>query len=351
MNYGEIIVDSFHVIWREKKLWLLGIIGLCIGAIASGSYMASWFNWQSNFMASLTDPGFLASGDPEEMIRTILGRMGGLVGGMAIMGCASVIGYIVNLVMRGATIGEAGRAWRGDSVDISRGASAGAQNGLYIFLIDLLWWIVPALLMLCGAIAGIILFATGLGVVMSAGEESAGAVFASIGTMFAFAGVLACVAFLVAIARGLFGPLMYQSLVLGDNSLGDAIKEGWSLAKNNLGPMVLFLLFLFVLQLVLQMIIQFASYPLMGVWMAGWIGMRVGLVETGILAPPSLGNSLLLVFGGLFVALVTLLVNSFLQTYALTLYARVYRILRDDQASQDRAVVADIPQTPDTAAA
>jgi len=336
MDYGKIVSGTFGVIWKEKKLWLFGIIGLLLSTFASGLYMAWYFNWLGDFLSNLISPGFIESDDPAVIIQTIMGNIGWLFGGMSFMFCASLIGYVINLVMRGATISEADLAWEGDSVDIGRGARNGAGHGLYLFIVDLLWWLLPAVLIGVGMACGFLFLFGGIGLAANAPSgEDAGAVFAIMGSVFAMICVLGCLGLLITVLQGIFAPLMYQSVVLGKRSIGAAISEGFSLARHNIGPMVIFLIIMFVLNLGVGFLIQMASLPMMGGWMAGWVGMIQNISEGGM---PSMSgtNGFLLFFGGLLVALATLLGQSFMQTFSLTMYARVYRLLtHGETASED----------------
>ncbi len=341
MDYGKIVSGTFGVIWKEKKLWLLGIIGLCLGSIASGLYLAGYFNWYGNFMSDIMSLSVIESDDPAVIIEAMMGSMGWLFGGMTFLFCASIIGYIINLVMRGATISEADKAWSGESVDISRGARSGAGHGLHLFIVDLLWWVLPAVFIFAGMACGFLFLFGGIGLAAnSPSGDDAGAVFAILGSVFAMIGVLACLGLLFSILQGIFAPLMYQSVVLGKRSIGAAIGEGFKLARQNLGPMVIFLIILFVINLGVQFIIQMASIPLMGGWMAGWIGMVQDLSAGGMPSMPA-ANTVVLLFGGLLLAIVTLLGQSLMQTFSLTLYSRVYRLLTPEEATAE-----EIPQLP-----
>ena len=337
MDYGKIVSGTFGVIWKEKKLWLFGIIGLLLSALTSGLFMAWYFNWYGNFISNLMSPGFIDSDDPAVIIQTIIGNMGWLFGGMSFMFCASLIGYVINLVMRGGTISEADLAWEGESVDIGRGTRNGAGHGLYLFIVDLLWWLLPAVLIGVGMACGFLFLFGGIGLAANTSSGEEGTVFAIMGSIFAFVGVLACLGFLISILQGVFAPLMYQSVVLGKHSIGAAISEGFNLARRNIGPMVIFLIIMFVLNLGVQFLIQMASLPLMGGWMAGWVGMIRDISSEGGMPSMSGTNGVLLFFGGLLLALATLLGQSFMQTFSLTMYARVYRLLTHEETAAEDA--------------
>lgn len=341
MDYGKIVSGTFGVIWKEKKLWLFGVIGLLLGALASGLYLAWYFNWYGDFLSSLVSLEYIESDDPVVILETLMGSMSWLFGGMSFMFCVSIIGYIINLVMRGGTISEADLAWEGESVDIGRGARNGAGHGLHLFIVDLLWWLVPAVLMFAGIACGVLFLFGGIGAAVNApSEQDAGAIFAIMGSVFTMICVLGCLGLLITVLQGIFAPLMYQSVVLGKRSIGAAISEGFSLARHNIGPMVIFLIIIFVLNLGVQFLIQMASLPLMGGWMVGWVGMIQDLSQGGM-PSPSGANGVVLFFGGLLVALATLLGQSFMQTFSLTLYARVYRLLTPQESTD-----VDTPQLP-----
>ena len=353
MNYGEIISGTFRIIWREKKLWLFGLIGLALSALASGVYMASAMNWQSSFIANMSRPEFYNSADPESMFAAMFTSMGWLFGGMGFMLCVGLIGYVINLIMRGATIAEADRAWAGEKVEVERGARVGANRGLYLFVVDLLWFLLPSLILFAAWACGLLLMFGGIAAGANANADSAAAAFASLGSMFAFFGIVGCFALIIAVVKGIFSPLMYQEAVLGEQSLGAAIKKGYSLARENLGPMVIFMLVMFVIYVISQTILQIASLPLMGVWMSNFFGMMGDFSDEMVnIPPPSAGNQALLFLGGLFYGAVMLLLHSFSQTFALTMYARVYRQLTTgENPGRDEHSLPEISETGATSVA
>ena len=86
---------------------------------------------------------------PERYVSTMMSSMVWLWVGMGLWLIVGLLGSIVNLVIRGATMNEASIAWGGGRTEIGRGLSVGVGRGVYVFLIDLLW-LLPGLLLLCG---------------------------------------------------------------------------------------------------------------------------------------------------------------------------------------------------------
>ncbi|MCO6450998.1 MAG: hypothetical protein J5I90_09460 [Caldilineales bacterium] len=345
MPYGEIIGSSFRLIWQEKKLWLFGLIGVALSSLGVGIYLALVMGWQSNLMRMITDPVFNAPGDPEEVLAAMFGSLSWFFGALGLLGCFGIIGYVLNLFMRGATIGEAGRAWRKQPTDFGRGVETGLRRSPRMFVIDLIWWLLEFLVVGCGigfAMAGLFAMIGSAASGNGRGDDVAG-IMAALGSIFMVFAAVACLGLLIAVIRGIFAPLMYQSAVQGERTLGSAISEGWRLARRNLGPMIVFLLIVAALKIAVYFIMQLASLPLTGAWMTSYFSMVGGLIESGVPSTPAAANSFLLVLGGLLYAVINLLAVSFVQTLVLTMYARVYQHLTDESAEETPDAAPSLP--------
>lgn len=325
MSYGEIFVGTFRQIWQHKKLWLFGLLATLLSSVGLGIYQLFGVRWQGDYMNML--PRMMENPDriPPGFGANLMASLSTLWIGLSLLILFGLVGYMVSLVMRGAIMHEAAIAWAGGQTDTSRGVGAGVGRAVYVFLLDLLWGLVPFILG-CGIATGFValMFAT----MFASGRESGGAVFALLLIAFLCSAVL--VGLLLAVFTAIFPPLMYQSAVVGGRSFGAAVREGWRLTVANLGSLIIFWLLLTLLTVVLNALIQAVTLPLtlpwMGTWMTEWTGAMESFMEGGRLDMPPLQAGWLIV-SGLVSVVLSLIVNSFLVTFRHTLYAEVYRRL------------------------
>jgi len=325
MSYGEIFVGTFRQIWQHKKLWLFGLLATLLSSVGLGIYQLFGIRGQSDYMSMF--PRMLENPDriPPGFGAEVMASLSTLWIGVSLLVLFGLVGYIVSLVMRGAIMHEAAIAWAGGETDTSRGVSAGVGRAVYVFLLDLVWGIVP-LILGCGVGTGfLVLMVTA---VASRGNEGWGVFLALV--LFAFLCSAVLIGLLLAVFTAIFPPLMYQSAVVGGRSFGAAIREGWWLAVSNLGSMIIFWLLVTLLTVVLNAIIQAVTLPLtlpwMGEWMTDWTAAMDNFMRDGQLDMPPLRAGWLIISGLVSVTL-SLIVNSFLVTFRHTLYAEVYRRL------------------------
>jgi hypothetical protein len=341
MPYGEIFTGTFRQLWRHKKLFSFGLLAALLGAIGSAisqvfslQWQSSWYRMMNRWMLS---PDML----PGRLGYDVATGMSWFGVGCCVVGLLAIVGYIVSLVMRGAIMHEAGFAWQGSATDFSRGVSAGAGRSVYIFLIDLLWFVLPLLLM-CGGSALFVILIT-LAASAGNGSDAGGAVIGWI--MLTLICGLVCVGMIIGIVTSLFSPLMYQSAVVGRRSAGEAVREGWQLTRDHLGPMIIFWLLLIGLGLLLSVVMWLITAPLALPWLATWMSDMTRYAEDfqqgrGGVMPAF--NSGWLILSTAATLLVSFLVQGFLTSFRYTLYAEVYRRL----TGIPPATVAVVPPPP-----
>ncbi len=325
MSYGEIFVGTFRQIWQHKKLWLFGLLATLLSSVGLGIYQLFGIRMQGDYMSML--PRMMENPDrlPRGFGVNLMASLSNLWIGLSLLILFGLVGYIVSLVMRGAIMHEAAIAWAGGETDTSRGVGAGVGRAVYVFLLDLVWGIVPFILG-CGVSTGfaVLMFTA----VATSGSEGWGVFLALL--LFAFLCSAVLIGLLLVVFTAIFPPLMYQSAVVGGRSFAAAVREGWRLTVSNLGTMLIFWLLLTLLTVVLNAIIQAVTLPLtlpwMGTWMTEWSAALDNFMRDGQLEMPPLQAGWLIVIGLVSVVL-SLVVNSFLVTFRHTLYAEVYRRL------------------------
>ena len=268
MPFGELFTGTFGQIWRHKRLWLFGLLGLALTSIGLLIYQSFQYRWQGEWYSTMGDmmqnPGQMPDGYFSNMMSTMVW----LWLGMGIWLIVGLLGYIINLVMRGATMNEAAIAWDGGRTRTGRGLSVGVGRGVYVFLIDLLW-LLPGLLLMCGGFGAFAAVIAAVAAASDGGNEAAGGVFVL--TLITVLCCVFCLALFVGLLSMVFAPLMYQSAVAGRRGLGAAISEGWRLARANLGAMIIFAVLLWVLNIALGMLVSLLTFPFMLPWMSSWM--------------------------------------------------------------------------------
>jgi len=344
MPFGELFTGTFGQIWRHKRLWLFGLLGLALTSLGMLIYQVFQYRWQSGWFSTIGDLMKNTGQMPDWYFNTMLSSMVWLWVGMGIWLVVSLLGYIINLVMRGATMNEAAVAWAGGRTKTGRGLSVGVARGVNVFLIDLLW-LLPGLLLGCGSL-GV------FGTILAADATSNGGNEASVLTTLIALCCLCCLALLVGLLYAVFAPLMYQSVVAGRRGLGAAISEGWRLAQANLGAMIIFAILLWVLNIALGMLVSLFTFPFMLPWMSSWMQDFSGMMESASRGvPPQMpqfGNTGWLLVTALVSGILTWLTTSFMQSFRLTLYAGVYRHLGGQSV---RVEPVPLPSTDDAAPA
>ncbi len=336
MDYGSLFADTLRLLWRQKKLWVLGMFGILLSATGLAIYMGIGLRSYFNLMSVIVDPSAFESLSGYEVDDQVFGPIELLLGGLGAMVCLSILGYMITLVTRAGIIGEASLAWEGEQVVIRRGLRTGVSRVLAMFAIDVLWYLPIMLFIGCvyvvglGAVFGI---SSGFGKGLDTGEPGAAIVLLS--SIFGLIGIVFCFSLVLAVSQGVFAPLMYQSAVQPRRSLGDAIKEGWSLARANLGTMVILLIIVFGMTLLTGFITQMAMSPLAGIWMSSGFTTMMSFTQDVPPALPGTLNSVLLVFGGILFGVVTIVVSGFMQAFKLTLYALAYQLLKNNGATSE----------------
>lgn len=355
MPFGELFTGAFQRIWWHKKLWLLAMLGLALSGV--GMIISSLLSarWMSNYIAFIThmmrNPGLM----PGRALGDFLSSMAPVWVLGALAALLSLIGYVINLVARGAIINEAGYAWHNVRTDTGRGLAQGAQRAVYVFLLDLMW-LLPALLL--GLVALIALVVLVGGSAAAAQQGRAGGLVAISWLVFLCCG--ACLTLLYYLVFVIFSPLMYQSAVTGRRGFGSAVSEGWSLARANLGAMIVFWLLLLVVGVVLSALRgifdAILSAPLMSSWFQSMGNMMQGFRQGFVPATRILSGPLFVVLS-LISGVLWFLIATFTQALNLTLYAGVYQHLTGAGPAAPAEVLpapdepvppADVPPVPGT---
>jgi hypothetical protein len=324
MNYGQILTNTFRILWREKKLLLFSLLGTALLAVGTVLYGGTKVWLQVNLMPESTSQPLTDIELGEQMLRDFA-IYAAMMGILAVFGLG---GYLVNLITRAGLVAEAARAWRGEQTDISRGLKKGASRALTFFVLDLIWVLPLLLLGAFGLASAGTVFFKALDAVFAENAAADPQVFVGIMTgLFALMAVSACAMLLYGLFRGVFAPLMYQGAVIDDLSLGESISRGWRLARTHPGPMVIFLLLMVAVQVALQLLLGALNVPFALMLFLTLFDVMAGSAFHGF----SLWQWLVIALSVTGPGLLAWGWMSLSQTISLTLYARVYQELQQTQ--------------------
>jgi hypothetical protein len=321
MDYDKVIGQGFAAVWRHKSLWALGCAGVALAALGSGLSSAFQLNWQAGlwqtFLSSLGAlEAEMTPQEAEEFFRTFMGSMVGMYAMAGVAMLMAFFSYLVSLVIRGAIIDQAASSAMTGTADWRQGLRAGLNRAPYVFLIDMLWWLLSIVLVggfvLCGALGmmGSIAATTD-----QAGEPNIGVFFASIIGFFC---LFLIVGLIYGLTHGLLAPMMYQHTVQRRAGVFESIGAGWRIALDNLGPMFVLLIVSFLLTVLLWAGTGIFSWTLAGLGMSFSFAQPLGAV-------PGLLRLGLFLLAGLAYAVVYTLLGGFVEAVRLSIYAHAYQ--------------------------
>lgn len=248
-NFGEVLSRAWQIIWRHKVLWIFGIFAGC-GRGGGGGNSGGGGN--TGFE---TQPPDL----PPQVLRWLEILQENLVTFMAV-----AIGLICLLWLIGIFLGTIGR------IGLIRGTSQaddGRENLIFgqlfseslpyfwrVFGLSLLMAL-PFLVALAIAFAGLFAF------ILSASGGSDEAVLGLV-AMVPFVIVCACILVPLMIVLGLIVRQAERAIVLENMPVFPALSRGWDLFRNNLGPVIVMAIILFIINLAVGFVIAIPVFLL-----------------------------------------------------------------------------------------
>jgi hypothetical protein len=241
-NFGEVLSRAWQIIWKHKVLWIFGILAGC-------SRGGSSFNFNS----SSGDGGF-SGGTPDlppQVLEFFEFLVENIVSVSAILIAFICIFWIIAIFL--GTIGKIGlirgtwQAEAGESLFFGQLFSQSMPYFWRIFGLSLLVSL-PFVLVIGALIASGVIF----GVAASQGsDESALGFFALLPFLFG----CMCLLLPVGIVINMIVRQSERVIVLENAGVLPALSRGWDIFRNNLGPVILMTLILWVISLVVGFII------------------------------------------------------------------------------------------------
>lgn len=238
MDYGDTIRRGWNVAWDNKWLWLLGFLA----ALGSGISSTSNYSVNSEDMAGAT------GGISPEMATALAGGVLLLVCLFFIIG---VLLWLVSLAARGGLITAVSDLDKGQKSSFGQAFRQGWRKVLPLAGMTILLFAVLFVLIF---ILAVVFAGTIAGAIASAASDNQGiaAVLGSLGIALL---CLLCLVLPLGILLSLIYPFAYRGMMLRGMGVVDAIRHGWRVLRDHLGPILLLGLIFFVISLIISFIV------------------------------------------------------------------------------------------------
>ncbi len=228
MDYGEVLRKTWNISWRNKGLWILGILAGC-SASGRGNF-SNWgggtrgFDFDSSEFPRFDGGPFFEDVGPiqEEIVIPIL--LGFLCVGLIV----ALIVFALGVIGQGGLIAGFKRADDGEEVSFSEAFSDGLQYFWKLAGIRILFF-VAGFVIVMALILGAVLFAV-----------------ATLG--FGALCLIPLICLLIPLGLGVDSYIVLTMVAAVEEELGiiDAFGRSWTTFKENLGPVVVMILILIV---------------------------------------------------------------------------------------------------------
>lgn len=245
MDYMATVRRGWDLTWKHKFLWVLGFLGALTGGGLNYSYSSGNYGGQV--------PNFT----PEQVAAVTAGALA--------FGCiAFIVGivlWLVSLAARGGMITAVDTLDRGEESRFGLAFRQGWRKlfsliGMTILLFAPVFILSVVLIVgFAGTLAGAI--ASG----MSGGSEG---LTTALGTASLAFICLLCILFPLFLVLSLIYPFAYRGIMLRDMRVTDAIRHGWRVLRDNLGPILVLGIIFFFLGLIISGIV-FGILAVLGV--------------------------------------------------------------------------------------
>jgi hypothetical protein len=247
MDYGELITRAWRITWNNKYLWVLGFLAALTSANSSG-----------NSFNSSMDQSDLAN--PDQLMR--LGAMALLL--TCIFMVIGLMLWLLSVAARGGLVAAVDRLDNGETMTLGEAFGAGTRVIWRVIGIYLLVYL-PVILL--SVLAGIVI-AVGIGGTAALGAFSSnpealltGGLGATIGLMVLCLCLLLCIMIPVLIVLAYVAEFGIRAAVVDDMRMMDSIRQGWRVIRENLGPVILLAVLMFVISLMVGMALGVIMLP------------------------------------------------------------------------------------------
>lgn len=325
-NFGEVLSRAWQIIWKHKVLWIFGILASCTRGGSSGNSGSSWRESANDGFGGAPNipPQF------QQLFQTITENIGAFIGITIAVIC---IFWILAIFL--GTIGKIGLirgTWQAD------GSTGNLVFGQLFSESMPYFWRMFGLSLLAGlpflvlfVIPAVIAGVVALGIYSGQGNPDT-AVMSMLALAPFFFGCL-CLLIPLAFVINMIVRQAQNAIVLEDAGILPSISRGWDIFRNNLGPIILMAIILFVIGLVAGFLI---AIPVFVMVIPAVIAFVAGNAQNW--TPLIVAGALLCLY-----IPVSLLINGILIAYTESAWTLTY--LRLTRGPDDHDVVLVAPES------
>lgn len=287
MDYGAVLSRAWHITWRNKALWILGILAGCSSSGGNGGSRAtSGINYNFPGPGQGPTPEFFSHIPDQTWVILALGIV-----------CLALILVLLFIVL--GAIGKAGLMAAFNLVD--EGEPVGLRKAFDLSLTY--FWRVLAIEILVALAWLVVIFIAGFSVLVTLGLA------------------LCClIPFLIifGVAVSIYATLTQTAVVTEDKGVFQAFADAWEVTKANVGPLVVMGLVLIVGGFVAEVVIGLPMLAVAAPLLTGLVIGSQSSITSGVV-----------IFGLCLIAYipVAIVLNGFLQTYINGSWTLTYRRL------------------------
>ena len=313
MQYGALLSRAWHIIWRNKIIWLFGFLA----ALSSGGGGGN-FNYRFG-SSDFSRPG--TTGLPPELERLFTRLFSDPTFLITLAVVIILIGLVTALVLallaalgHGAMVDMVREADEAETTSFNTGWRTGLRRMLPTFLIRFLLGLPTFVIIMAGFAVFLVSFIPLLS--RSGAGDSRGLIGGGIlGTLLLCFLPALCVGLLLAIPLQVLETLSIRALVLEDRGIWGSIRRGWSILTTNLGDVVVVWLIFFLIGIGVFIVV---GLPLAAIAFAAILPLALMAAASPIFIVP-----LLLV--GILLGLLSAAIRSVVEAYSSSVWTLAYR--------------------------
>jgi hypothetical protein len=285
MDYGNIITRAWNITWNNKFLWVLGFLAALTSAGSNSNSFQQSYN-QSDFA---NNPELFMAIGAAVLVLTCVFLIIGL------------ILWLLSIAARGGLIDGVNRIDDGEAVTLKEAFSAGFKSvwrliGVYIlaFLPLIIISIVVGIIAVM-AIGG----AAAMGSMMQNPDEAGAALVGSLGLLGMCLCLAVCALIPLTIVLSFIAEFAIRGVMIQNMGVLDSLSHGWRIFKENLGPVIILSLLLFVIGIMVSFVLGMIMIPLsLMLFAPTFISLFNDGMLNGIQIVYAVGSSLLLAVVG-----------------------------------------------------
>ncbi len=295
MDFGNLFSRSWRIVWGNKWMIVLGFLA-ALGASTSGGNNTNYTFNEGTFDPEMMDQAaqMIAAASVAVLLLACLGIMIGLVL------------WVLRLTAQAGMIEGAARIDAGEKMGFGDALRAGWKHIWSMVGLNLILF---GVLVVVGVVVGIMIALTlGASIATAVAGVESGDFGALAGGLSAGIGLLACCLIcglgIFWIIASILYPFAQRAVVLEHQGVIESISRGWRVIRDNLGNVVLLVLFYIVIGLVVFAIVAAVTVPL--------AFLSAGPMLFGLISSQSVSvlQIITLVVGGLFVTLIAAAINA-----------------------------------------